>query len=275
MPYKKNSQRLSMLRLCFSPGQPLPVSTAAGPLESNASSGATTPPTVDANANANAIPPAFADCSDSGRASSGAADQNQNPKARGAEAKTQAQPDPLKEGQHLLEHPEEWLYFITKSGEPGERGFREPRACPCNSVYCCGTCRRVCEFRCPQDVIQRALFACFPYLDSDGRNYSQEVPLWIRLLLSEFKKAWPETKKEGDVPSYYVLKSMVEDSFRNKEVVDYWKANRISPISLDYAPQVLRDARGRKLRDPITNELLIMEWPLSGMCPYCFPYLGT
>lgn len=269
MPYKKNSQRLSMLRLCFSPGQPLPIVEAAES-ESSASPGATTPSgpsglnvTVNADADADAVPPAFADCSDSGRASSAAAGHSQ------------AQPDPLKEGQHLLEHPEEWLYFITKSGEPGERGFRQPRACPCNSVYCCGTCRRACEFRCPQDVIQRALFACFPYLDSDGRNHSQAIPLWIRLLLSEFKKAWPETKQEGVVPSYYVLKSMVEDSFRNKDVVDYWKANRISPISLDYAPQVLRDARGRKLRDPITNELLIMEWPLSGMCPYCFPYLGA
>ncbi|MGN1229200.1 MAG: hypothetical protein ACI4T5_06035 [Prevotella sp.] len=45
-----------------------------------------------------------------------------------------------------------------------------------------------------------------------------------------------------------------------------------NPYKLDYAARVEIDPdTGRRMCNPDTGELVIAEWPKTGLCPYCLP----
>lgn len=203
----------------------------------------------------------------------------------------------IEQGQQLLKQPENHLrnlkethaykleavkgvwniedireYFLITRQIP----FRN-YGCPRSTLTCCGSCARKCDCRCPQDVLQRVYMKIAPLLyapDEEAlRSRLQNVPLGIRYLYEEWVA--PE-------PSYLRIQAQLTeliDPKQNKQlakIIEEEYHNEDTPERLDYAPTIEyeydeRTRTTRKVVDRQTGVVAYLEWPLSGMCPFCIP----
>lgn len=166
--------------------------------------------------------------------------------------------------------------YLLKSKKIPFRNYGCPRA----GLVCCGTCSRQCDCRCPQDVLQRAYMKIAPLLymyynqDAEGLHERlKRVPLGVRYLFFEWTS--PE-------PSYYRIQAQVSeliDPKKNKElrkIIEEEYHNEDTPEKLDYAPTIeyeydQKTSTTKKKVDEKTGAVSYLEWPLSGMCPFCLP----
>ncbi len=203
----------------------------------------------------------------------------------------------IEQGQRLLKQPENHLRNLketyaslleTNKGFWGIEDIREyflitkqipfrNYGCPRSTLTCCGSCSRKCDCRCPQDVLQRAYMKIAPLLYSPTEEILQErlknTPLSIRYLYEEWVA--PE-------PSYLRIQAQVTeliDPKQNKELARIIKEeyhNMDTPERLDYAPTVEyeydeKTRKSKKKVDKDTGVVAYLEWPLSGLCPFCLP----
>lgn len=155
--------------------------------------------------------------------------------------------------------------------------------CPRGSLACCCSCTRLCNHRCPQDVMHRAYLFCGNLLEARGTEE------W----LERFQRADTATQLLymeliSKSPRYFAIASMVTEMSTpifNKKLEKYIQdtGNVENPHKIDYAPVIVMeekfitlpngqvDVQWRKKVDPETGNVAIIPWPGSGMCPYCLP----
>lgn len=203
----------------------------------------------------------------------------------------------IRQGQQLLKQPENHLrnlketyasileanqgiwcledireYFLLTKQIP----FRN-YGCPRSTLTCCGSCSRKCDCRCPQDVLQRAYMKVAPLLYAPNKEVLNErlkhVPLGIRYLYEEWVSA---------EPSYLRIQAQITeliDPKQNKQlqqIIEEEYDNMDTPERLDYAPTIEyeydeKTQTTRKKVDTETGLVSYLEWPLSGLCPFCLP----
>lgn len=155
--------------------------------------------------------------------------------------------------------------------------------CPRGSLVCCCSCTRLCNHRCPQDVMHRAYLFCGNLLEAQTPEELQErlrrVEPAVRILYMELM---------SETPRYFAIASMVTEMCTpifNKKLERYIQdtGNVENPHKIDYAPVVVMEeyyfthpngyveTRWRKRVDPETGNVAIIPWPGSGMCPFCLP----
>lgn len=203
----------------------------------------------------------------------------------------------IEQGQQLLKHPENHLrnlkesysgildanrdfwsiedfrqYFLITKQIP----FRN-YGCPRSTLTCCGSCSRKCDCRCPQDVLQRAYMKIAYLLYAPNEDILaqrlKEVPLGIRYLYEEW------TSEE---PSYLRIQAQVSELIDPKQnpqlrrIIEEEYHNEDTPERQDYAPTIEyeydeKSQISKKKVDPATGVVSYLEWPLSGLCPFCLP----
>lgn len=203
----------------------------------------------------------------------------------------------IEQGQQLLKQPENHLRNLKETyGEllEANKGFwsiediREyflitkqipfrNYGCPRSTLTCCGSCSRKCDCRCPQDVLQRAYMKIAPLLyapDQDTLNERlKSVPLGIRYLYEEWVA--PE-------PSYLRIQAQITELIDPKQntqlrkIIEEEYHNEDTPERQDYAPTIEYEYNektrvSRKKVDSATGVVSYLEWPLSGLCPFCLP----
>ena len=150
--------------------------------------------------------------------------------------------------------------------------------CIRGDMLCCGSCTRLCAARCPQDVLYRAYLYCGNIIEDPSRyNESDTV---AQMLYDEIT---------SDTPRFFAVAAMVNEygSPRFNKNLERIILNEYdgldSPIKYDYAPQAVYeeylkkhpDGRAeRKLHkkaNPSNGEILMLDWPRSGVCPFCLP----
>lgn len=203
----------------------------------------------------------------------------------------------IEQGQQLLKQPENHLrnlketYAALLEANKGFWSIEDIRqyflitkqipfrnyGCPRSTLTCCGSCSRKCDCRCPQDVLQRAYMKIAPLLyapDEEAlRSRLQNVPLGVRYLYEEWI---------SEEPSYLRIQAQVTeliDPKQNKElrkIIEEEYHNEDTPERQDYAPAIEfeydeRTGTTRKKVDVNTGVVAYLEWPLSGLCPFCLP----
>lgn len=203
----------------------------------------------------------------------------------------------IEQGQQLLRQPENHLrnlketYSSLLEANKGIWSIEDIRqyflmtkqipfrnyGCPRSSLTCCGSCSRKCDCRCPQDVLQRAFMKIAPLLYSPTQEALQErlknVPLGIRYLYEEWI---------SEEPSYLRIQAQVTeliDPKQNKQlrkIIEEEYHNEDTPERQDYAPTIEyeydeRNQRSIKKVDKETGVVSYLDWPLSGLCPFCLP----
>lgn len=163
-------------------------------------------------------------------------------------------------------------YFVATKQIP----FRN-YGCPRASLTCCGSCSRKCDCRCPQDVLQRAYMKIAPLLYAPNEDVLKErlksVPLGVRYLYEEWVA--PE-------PSYLRIQAQVTELINPKQnkqlqkIIEEEYHNEDTPERLDYAPVIEyeydeKTQKSKKKVDKNTGAVYYLEWPLSGLCPFCLP----
>lgn len=155
--------------------------------------------------------------------------------------------------------------------------------CPRGSLACCCSCTRLCNHRCPQDVMHRAYLFCGNILEAqtveEAKERFERADTATQLLYQELT---------SPAPRYFAIASMVTEistPIFNKKLEKYIQetGNVENPYKLDYAPVVVMEeeyitrpngyveTRWRKKVDPETGNVAIIAWPGSGMCPFCLP----
>lgn len=151
-------------------------------------------------------------------------------------------------------------------------------------MTCCCSCTRLCNKRCPQDVLNRAYISCAYVLDAlTPEEYDEryaKAPTPVQMLCKELRE---------ETPRYFTIAAMVSEMMSpqlNKQLertISEVYGNEDSPYKFDYAaaieyeeyyvthPNGYTETRLRKRVDPTTGEVAILHWPRSGMCPYCLP----
>lgn len=168
--------------------------------------------------------------------------------------------------------------FFSESNVP----FRYA-GCSRGSLACCCCCTRLCNQRCPQDVMHRAYLFCGNILSARtpeevAERYSR-AELAVRLLYDELT---------SEHPRYVAISAMVTEMSTpvfNKKLEQYIidTGGVESPYKMDYAPVLVYEpeqiehpngyieTRWRKKVDPETGNVAYIAWPGSGMCPFCLP----
>ena len=141
------------------------------------------------------------------------------------------------------------------------------RGGPCpRSIRCCGMCSRQCYTRCVQDCLHR-LFMWRKLVESTPSTEREKLPLSFRLIVhqkfeSHSQMSWCVGEILSRKTNSILKEYMKNASLRPEE----------NPYKIDYAPQVEVDPHtGKRKCDPLTGELCIMEWPRTGLCPFCLP----
>lgn len=203
----------------------------------------------------------------------------------------------IEQGQQLLKRPEDHLrnlketYASLLESNKGFWGIEDMReyllikkqipfrnyGCPRSTLTCCGSCSRKCDCRCPQDVLQRAYMkiAYLLYAPNEEvlRERLKQVPLGVRYLYEEWV---------SDEPSYLRIQAQLTeliDPKQNKQlrkIIEEEYHNSDTPERQDYAPTIEyeydeRTQKTKKKVDQATGVVSYLEWPLSGLCPFCLP----
>lgn len=203
----------------------------------------------------------------------------------------------IEQGQQLLKHPENHLrnlketYAAELEANRGIWSIEDIRqyflitkqipfrnyGCPRATLTCCGSCSRKCDCRCPQDILQRAFMKIAPLLYAPSEEvleaHLMTVPLGVRYLYEEWTS--PE-------PSYFHIQAQVTELINPKQnkqlqkIIEEEYHNEDTPERLDYAPTIEyeydeKKQATRKVVDKDTGAVSYLEWPFSGLCPFCLP----
>lgn len=199
-------------------------------------------------------------------------------------------------GNYLIEHPEYQLsnlaraFLSDSSSSPGAassssediRGqllqqnipFRQSNKC---SMFCCCACTNYkCMHRCPQDVLHRINLICVGFssaLQHSGSAPNSNTPQYLcrKYIFEEFT---------SEHPRYFVLYATLQDYLRSRNTKFGCTGER--PDKLVYSPmfetEIVTKSHNkegeqivRKVVDPKTGYAKILNWPLSGVCPFCLP----
>lgn len=155
------------------------------------------------------------------------------------------------------------------------------QGCPRSSLTCCGSCTRMCKKRCPQDVLNRAYLYCANIIcapnEEEQKIRYENADTPVQMLYDELT---------ASVPRYFAIAEMIThmiSPYHNKKLektLEEVYGNENSPHRLDYAPAIAyeltpgsnpEEGKFRKKVNPETGEVIILEWPRSGMCPFCLP----
>lgn len=140
------------------------------------------------------------------------------------------------------------------------------RGGPCpRTVRCCGMCTRQCQHRCVQDCLHR-LYMWKKLVESTPPADRDKLPLSLRLIVTQ--------KFESHAHLSWVVGEVLARK-TNAKLKEYMENASLrpeeNPYKVDYAPQVAIGADGKRLVDKSTGEIKYVEWPASGLCPYCLP----
>ena len=203
----------------------------------------------------------------------------------------------IEQGQQLLKRPENHLrnlketYADLLEANKGIWSIEDAReyflitkqipfrnyGCPRSTLTCCGSCSRKCDCRCPQDVLQRAYMKIAPLLYAPNRDALvdrlRNVPLGVKYLYEEWVSPEPsylriqaQVTELIDPKQNPILRKIIEEEYHNED----------TPERLDYAPTIEfeydnRTGTTKKKVDKNTGVVAYLEWPLSGLCPFCLP----
>lgn len=103
----------------------------------------------------------------------------------------------------------------------------------------------------------------------NGLVPSGYIPLYTRYLLEEFT---------SEHPRYFVLYATLQEYLKSRN----WGRTDDRPDKLVYSPmfetEIVTKSHNkegeqivRKVVDPKTGYAKILNWPLSGVCPFCLP----
>ena len=93
------------------------------------------------------------------------------------------------------------------------------------------------------------------------------IPLAIRLIINQKFESHQQL-------SWCVGESLSRKT--NVQLKEYMEQadlnNSTHPYRNDYGPEVAIDpSTGRRMVNPITGQIQLVEWPESGLCPFCLP----
>lgn len=131
------------------------------------------------------------------------------------------------------------------------------RGYECTRVrVCCSECTRVCKYRCIQDSLNRLYMLRKTY---EGR---EDAPLAVKMMLKQnFRTAEELAVTIGDYIS----------TGRNPKVAQYVKETGVNPYKMSYEPRYRLDEEGNRIVNSTTGEISVLDWPETGLCPYCRP----
>lgn len=172
--------------------------------------------------------------------------------------------------QHLAEQPENQIrnlaerylerdvpiYLVRQELAESHIPFKGETGNAC-AMICCAACTRRCPQRCPQDVLLRAYLL--------GGNPPEGAPLAYKLLHQAL---------EAEKPRYDVIAAMIKDIVGagppEMYLMDYSPA-----VAMEMFRRTMPDGTVREVYRPVadftTGELKILDWPMTGMCPFCLP----
>lgn len=150
--------------------------------------------------------------------------------------------------------------------------FRQSNKC---TMFCCCACTNYkCMHRCPQDVLHRINLICAGF--SSALRYSNSnsnIPQYLcrKYIFEEFT---------SEHPRYFVLYATLQDYLRIRNSKFGCTGER--PDKLVYSPmfetEIVTKSHNkegeqivRKVVDPKTGYAKILNWPRSGVCPFCLP----
>ena len=193
-------------------------------------------------------------------------------------------------GNYLIAHPEHQLRnlagtFIPASSSPEDireqllqQGipFRQSNKC---TMFCCCACTNYkCMHRCPQDVLHRINLICAGFssalrYSNSNSNSNSNIPQYLcrKYIFEEFT---------SEHPRYFVLYATLQDYLRIRNSKFGCTGER--PDKLVYSPmfetEIVTKSHNkegeqivRKVVDPKTGYAKILNWPRSGVCPFCLP----
>ena len=141
------------------------------------------------------------------------------------------------------------------------------RVQPCSrSLRCCGSCSRRCYNRCLQDCLHR-LYMWKKLYENTPENERSNLPLNVRMIVKQkFTTREDLSWVVGDILSRST----------NSKLDDFMTASKLytyqNPYKVDYAPTPQIDPEtGKRMVELGTGKIKYLEWPLSGLCPYCKP----
>ena len=191
-------------------------------------------------------------------------------------------------GNYLIAHPEYQLCnlagtFLPASSSPEDIReqllqqnipFRQSNKC---TMFCCCACTNYkCMHRCPQDVLHRINLICAGFsaaLRYSNSNSNSNMPQYLcrKYIFEEFT---------SEHPRYFVLYATLQDYLRIRNSKFGCTGER--PDKLVYSPmfetEIVTKSHNkegeqivRKVVDPKTGYAKILNWPRSGVCPFCLP----
>ena len=143
--------------------------------------------------------------------------------------------------------------------------------CKYLGIKCCGTCTLSCRERCVQDIYTKLGI----YLESHcKRPFKDNIKTCDYLTQSIYKLL------VNPCATYEQLVAMVNQVIgvrQNSQIKNHGKEQRRMDVwRLDYAPQpqyyeVGKTGKLMRKVDKATGKILFMDWPATGLCPYCLP----
>lgn len=134
------------------------------------------------------------------------------------------------------------------------------------SRRCCGVCTRKCHSRCIQDCLNR-LYMWRMLVESTPEEQRDQLPLAIRMIVKQnFETLYDLSWNVGEIVSRHT----------NATLNEYMTKNNMypgeNPYKLDYSPRVdIDETTGKRKIDPNTGVIKYLDWPKSGLCPFCLP----
>ena len=131
------------------------------------------------------------------------------------------------------------------------------------TTKCCGVCTRRCHVRCIQDCLTR-LYQWRSIYENTPEQHRKDLPLGLQMIVNQ---QFENSEELSWSVSEYISANT------NKELRQYMEDHGVpNPNKLNYEPQpLLNSETGRPIADPVTGRFQFLDWPLSGLCPYCLP----
>lgn len=131
---------------------------------------------------------------------------------------------------------------------------------------CCGVCTRKCHSRCMQDCLNR-LYMWRMMVQSTPEDQRDQIPLAVRMIVKQhFETLYDLSWCVGEIVSRNTNATL------KKYMTDNHMYPAENPYKLDYSPRVdVDELTGKRKIDPVTGFIKYLEWPKSGLCPFCLP----
>lgn len=127
------------------------------------------------------------------------------------------------------------------------------RGGPCERhMRCCANCTRRCGHRCIQDCLNR--LAMWRMAVENG---NENIPLAVRLIVEQ-------DFEDAEHMSWCVSEILSEANRR------YPKGENPNKLNYEPAAEVDLQTGGARIL-PDSGIVVLLDWPASGLCPYCLP----